>query len=238
MSENGFEEARRETVRYHRELYASASLGQPGTWLAGPSGLLDDVLVHVRKDRPLVAYDLGAGIGRHTIPMLRLLPKGSEVVAVDLLPEALRRLEASVPEGVRTTLRTVAADLLDFEFDRPADLVLAFSAIEHLPDVSAIRRLLDRIARATAGGGAIAIGVVADRAERTDDGARRPALLESQVTSTTAQRALSEAFAGFDVQESSLTPTRVREARGNESYWLESTLVRFIATKPVSMTRG
>jgi tRNA G37 N-methylase Trm5 len=56
-----------------------------------------DALDLVPSGKPVVAYDLGAGIGRHTIPLLRELPDGSDVFAVDLLPSALRALENAVP---------------------------------------------------------------------------------------------------------------------------------------------
>jgi len=37
-----------------------------------------DALEFVPSGRPVTAYDLGAGIGRHTIPLLRELPVGSD----------------------------------------------------------------------------------------------------------------------------------------------------------------
>lgn len=148
-----FERARRETVRCHEELYASATLGQAGTWLAKPHRLMVDALELVSSGKPVVAYDLGAGIGRHTIPLLRELPDGSDVFAVDLLPSALRSLENAVPPGLRTHLRTRPADLDGFEFEVPAGLILAFSAVEHLRDLKAVRSLLDRCRAATKPGG-------------------------------------------------------------------------------------
>ena len=72
-----FARARHETVRYHEELYSHVRLGQEGTWLARPHRLLLDALARVPGGRPVIAYDLGAGIGRHTIPMLRRLAAGS-----------------------------------------------------------------------------------------------------------------------------------------------------------------
>ena len=144
-----FERARRETVRYHEGLYASATLGQAGTWLAKPHRLIGDALELVPSGKPVVAYDLGAGIGRHTIPLLQELPDGSDVFAVDLLPSALHSLETAVPPGIRTHLQTRPADLDGFEFEAPADLILAFSAIEHLRDLKAVRRLLARVRAAT-----------------------------------------------------------------------------------------
>lgn len=225
-----FERARRETVRYHEELYAAAELGDAGTWLAQPHPLLFDALELLPADRPLVAYDLGAGIGRHTIPMLRLLPPGSQVYAVDLLPSALDQLEQQVPAGTTTALHTRAVDLVDFELTAPADLVFAFSAIEHLPSAAAVRTLLQRIAAALNPGGVVALGIIADRFEIRGDGTRRPALLESELSIEAARELLGETFADLTVEQLHLRPADVREERDGESYTLAATLLTFLAT--------
>ena len=228
----GFERARRETVRYHERLYASAALGQAGTWLARPHRLMADALELVSSGKPVVAYDLGAGIGRHTIPLLRELPAGSDVFAVDLLPSALRSLANAVPPGIRTHLRARPADLDSFEFEAPADLILAFSAIEHLRDLIAARRLLDRMRAATKPGGVVAIGIVADRAEVDDRGRRRPALIESAMSAPEAARLISSAFSDFEVTYQRFSPAQVREERGEDTYTLTSTLVTWLAVRP------
>ena len=227
-----FERARRETVRYHEELYASAALGQAGTWLAEPNRLMADALELVAPGEPVVAYDLGAGIGRHTIPLLRALPAGSDVFAVDLLPSALHSLENAVPPGIRTHLKARPADLDGFEFEAPADLILAFSAIEHLRDLTAVRSLLGRVRAATKPGGVVAIGIFADRVEVDDHGGRRPALLESAISTAEATGLLSGVFSDFDVTYQRFTPAQVREQRGEDTYTLTSTLVTWLATRP------
>lgn len=191
-----------------------------------------DALELVPSGKPVVAYDLGAGIGRHTIPLLRELPDGSDVFAVDLLPSALRSLETAVPPGIRTRLQTRLADLDGFEFEAPADLILAFSAIEHLRDVKAVRRLLDRVKAATRPGGVVAIGIVADRVEVDDHGRRRPALLESAMSTAEATGLLAAAFRDFDVTYQRLGPAQVREERGEDAYTLTATLVTWLATRP------
>jgi trans-aconitate methyltransferase len=227
-----FERARRETVRYHEELYASAALGQAGTWLAKPHRLMADALALIPSGKPVVAYDLGAGIGRHTIPLLRELPDGSVVFAIDLLPSALRKLENAVPPGIRTHLQTRPADLDGFEFEMPADLIFAFSAIEHLRDLKAVRSLLDRVKAATRPGGVVAIGIVADRVEVDDQGRRRPALLESAMSAAQATGLLADEFCDFDVTCQQRGPAQVREDRGEDTYTLTSTLVTWLATRP------
>ena len=79
--------------------------------------------------------------------------------AVDLLPSALQSLRRSVTPGISAVLRTRHADLGDFVFETPADLVLAFSAVEHLPTLEAIRSLLERVRAAASPGGVVAIGI-------------------------------------------------------------------------------
>lgn len=232
MSE--FERARRETVRYHEELYSSVALGQEGTWLAGPHRLLLDALARVPGERPVIGYDLGSGIGRHTIPMLQRFPAGSEVYAVDLLSSALESLRGSVPPGLRTILHTCRADLDDFAFPVPADLVLAFSAIEHLPSLAAIRNLLTRVRAAVNPGGVVAIGVVADRLEIDASGNRRPALLESAITSEGAGELLNSVFADFYAVGQKAVPAGIREDREGEPYTLDSILLTWLGTAPVT----
>jgi hypothetical protein len=170
--------------------------------------------------------------------MMRSLPAGSQVYAVDLLSSALQSLTRSVPPGVRTVLRTRQADLDDFDFEAPADLILAFSAIEHLPDLGAIRRLLQRVRAAVASGGVVAVGIVADRFEIDRRGERRPALLESAISSADATEVLSGVLRDFELVYQRARPASVREDRGGESYTLASTLVTWLGTRPnAAMTR-
>lgn len=232
-----FERARRETVRYHEELYSTTVLGQPGTWLAGPHRLLRDALAYVPSSRPVIAYDLGAGVGRHTIPMMQQLAAGSEVYAVDLLPSALDLLQRSIPPGLRTVLHVRQADLDHFVFETAADLVLAFSAIEHLPGTGAIRGALERIRATVRPGGVVAIGIVADRFEIDSSGRQRPALLESAISAAAAARLLSSAFSDFDVVYRNARSADVREDRKGERYTLTSTLLTWLATRPASTGR-
>lgn len=227
-----FERARRETVRYHEELYASVSLGDQGTWLANPQPLFADAMALLPTDRSLVAYDLGAGVGRHTIPLLQELPSGSDVYATDLLSSALEALEDAVPPGIHSRLHLREGDLEGFEFEARADLVFAFSVVEHLPSPEAIRRLFARTHDALAPGGVLAVGIIADRTEITDDGTRRPGRVESGITALQAADLLADSFGDHDLSLARLEPSRVRETRGDESYTLDSTLVTWLSTSP------
>ncbi|MFC6707043.1 class I SAM-dependent methyltransferase [Flexivirga alba] len=230
-ADSAFARARHETVRYHEEFYASAAVGQPGTWMEEPDQLMVDALERLPQRGTVTAYDLGAGIGRHTLPMLSRLPAGSEVYAVDLLQSALDRISSATVPQDGTTLHTVQSDLADFTFQTAADLIIVFSAIEHLPDEGAIRVLLERIRAALNPGGVVAAGIIADRFEVREDGTPRAALLESGLSAATAADLLADVFGAFSVDYLRSNLAEVDEERDGERYTLRSTLVTFLAKK-------
>ncbi|WP_298866257.1 trans-aconitate 2-methyltransferase [uncultured Microbacterium sp.] len=223
-----FEDAREETIRYHDELYADASLGEEGTWLAQPDPLIFEALRCVPHDRPVIAYDLGAGIGRHTVIMLERLPEGSEVHAIDLLESAVEQLKQLDPIAGATRLHVRRQDLADLELAGGADLVFAFSAVEHLPDRESIRRLLDSIRSALRPGGVVALGIIVDRVEIADEGRRRPALLESDLTTVDVDALLRASFTDLETVSRRDRPARIEEERDGETYTLASTLISWI----------
>ncbi|MCL3861137.1 class I SAM-dependent methyltransferase [Actinotalea sp. K2] len=228
----GFERARHETVRYHDELYAQADLGVPGTWLARPHPLVTWSLDLVRGRGSMVAYDLGAGVGRHTIPIARALGVGSRVVAVDLLDGAIRRLRTNAARaGVGPMVTTSRCDLEAFRPRAPAGLVVIFSALEHLAGGAVVAQVLSRMQAVTRPGGMHVLGVLCDRTE-VCAGRERPALVELAWTSDQALAALDVQYEGWQVLRRELVPSTITETRDGQTHQLRSTLVQYVAERP------
>lgn len=225
-----FTRARAESIRYHQELYSSADLGMPGTWLARPHRLVAETLGMVTE--PVRAYDLGAGVGRHAILMAQELPTGSHVTAVELLPEATEMLTRNAETaGVSEVIDGVTADLATYRFPkRGAGLVVAFSTFEHLPSLPDLHTVLDRATSATAPGGLHVVAFFADRVEVTPDGPRE-GLIELALTEEEAVETFDAAYEGWEILRREVTPTEVF-VRESENYTLEGTLVAYIARKP------
>lgn len=224
-----FERARSETVRYHGELYARVELGEPGTWLARPHPLITSSLGLVRGRGPMVAYDLGAGVGRHTIPIARSLDEGSHVVAVELLDGAIARLRTSAERaGVGPEVVPVVCDLEVFEPSDPAGLVVVFSALEHLTSPQAVARVLARMQAVTTPGGLHVLGVFCDRTE-VSAGRERPALVELPWTAARALAALDAQYDGWHIRRRELLHTTAIETRDGGEHVLRSTLVQYVA---------
>ena len=224
-----FARARAETIRYHETLYRSTSLGTRGSWLARPHPLVMDSLGLVT--RPVHAYDLGAGVGRHTLPIVAGLPRGSRVTAVDLIPGALASLvENAAAAGLSDRVQTVNADLESWVFPaEDAGLIIAFSALEHVSSPDAFCAVLERCRAATIPGGVNVIGIVADRVEVSSSGARRAALIELPLSGEQALSVLRRCFTGWEIHVDETIPAAVAEERNGVLHELRSTLVTFVA---------
>lgn len=232
MAIDEFARARAETIRYHETLYRSASLGTRESWLAHPHPLVMDSLALVT--RPVHAYDLGAGVGRHTLPIVANLPTGSTVTAVDLIPSALASLvENAAAAGLSNRIQTVNADLESWVFPSDdAGLIIAFSALEHVSSLDAFGAILRRRRGATIPGGVNVIGIVADREEVSSSGARRAALIELPLSGGQALSVLRRCFTGWQIHVDETSPVAAIEERNGAQHELRSTLIKFVAQAP------
>lgn len=229
----GISAARLETIRYHESFYAVTSLGTDGSWLAAPHPSVLEAISLVSQTEPVRAYDLGAGVGRHTVPMAQLLPIGSTVTAVDLLPSAVAMLVSNCrAAGVLESVMPVVADLEDYRLgDDPTALIVGFSVIEHLNSPRAMRALLTQCREATVPGGIVSFGVVADRVEIAADGSRSTGIVETTLSAADARACFSSLFAGWTVLRAMTESASVCEERGGVPYRLCGSLVVYTAQK-------
>jgi tellurite methyltransferase len=224
---------RSETLRYHAALYAEHALFEPGSWLARPARYVLEALAHVPNDRVTQVLDLGAGIGRHTLPIARQLPN-ARILALDLLPLAVQRLlENAAAWGIADRVDAHVADMEHYHFPVGCfDLIVSCSVLEHLP-AAALPSVLARLARATAPSGINCLIIGADRHEITADGSRRPAPIELQIDADTVHALLASSFEGWEVLDTSSSVVRVSEERDGESYVLASRTIRWLVRRPV-----
>lgn len=225
-------EGRLETVRYHEEFYAQHDLFVAGSWLHRPAPFVMRGLEHLSPtaDR---ALDLGAGVGRHTIPIAQRLGLGSLVVGVDLLPIAGRRLHENATElGVRDRVQAIVADLEHLAL-RPAslDLLVSVSAMEHVSGPTAFVTVLRSCQRATRVGGLHCLIIGTDKVEEDAAGVIRPARVEYTLTSEDGERLLREVYAEWETLDYSRATFSVDEDRDGESYALRTTNLRLLVRR-------
>ncbi|GAA1651521.1 hypothetical protein GCM10009744_49060 [Kribbella alba] len=222
---------RKETIRYHQDFYARHQLHDPGTWLSRPSPFVLRAIATAATTGPVLAVDLGCGVGRHAIPAAQSLPPGSRVIGVDLLPIAAERLrENAVIAGV--WVQPVVADLETFAIapDR-ADLVISCSALEHVSSRSAFEQALVCWQQLTTVGGLHCLVIGVDKREVSADGSTRPAVVEFDLSLQAAEEILERVYRGWERLDYGVDHYSVAEARDGLEYRLESVCVRLLARR-------
>jgi SAM-dependent methyltransferase len=131
-------------------------------WMAGDagpalqSGATELDALHLPLKRGAVAIDLGAGFGKHAIPLAR---EGVRVTAIDNSVELLRelgRLAGSLP------IRPVHDDLLAFRrhiHEAPSLVLCMGDTLTHLPDFEAVEVLVGSVSVALPAGGTFVVAM-------------------------------------------------------------------------------
>jgi SAM-dependent methyltransferase len=98
---------------------------------------VDETLADARFARGAALLEIGAGLGKGTLP---LLARGFDVTANDLSPVLLGRLQAAAPQPIRT----IACDVVDLakHVDRRFDGAVGFFVLHHLVGFDDIFRAL------------------------------------------------------------------------------------------------
>lgn len=97
--------------------------------------------------RRVTAVDIGAGVGRLALAMAREFER---VIAVDISPTMLARLEEHAEALDCTNVETVLAD---DDWVQPAELVYSRLVFQHVESLEEIERYVERVARCLAAGG-------------------------------------------------------------------------------------
>lgn len=96
-----------------------------------------------RVDAHTSVLDVGAGPGRHTVPLARV---ASRVTAVEPSEAMRRQLEASVEDAGLTSVQIVAAEWPDLPIE-PADVVVCSHVLYPVAEVEPFLRALDAATR-------------------------------------------------------------------------------------------
>jgi len=184
-------------------------------------------------DSPKRVLDLGAGVGRHAIPIAQALPGGSTVTAVDLLPSAIETMLQNARDfGLDGRIQGIVSDLEQFDIPRGEyDLIIACSVLEHVRSLEAFEGILESIQVGTAPGGLNCLVIGADRKEIDANGVSRDALIELPLASEYVSRKLEGLYRDWQVIDKSVSNVAVVESRDDERYTLQSTCVRTLARR-------
>jgi cyclopropane fatty-acyl-phospholipid synthase-like methyltransferase len=225
------EEARLRERNYHIAFYAKHTLGDAGTWLAGPAPYALDSLRYVPQNATR-ALDLGAGIGRHAIPIAQYLGPGSEAVCIDILASALGTLHDNAREaGIDSRMTTLVADAEAYEPEGLFDFVLSVSAIEHVSSRQSLRALISRLQAATQVGG-VHCFMIATQHQWLDAATSEPIepLVELNMTAHEMQDMLRQQYEDWKIKDLSTKTWETNESHNGKAIICNSTCVQFTAS--------
>ena len=229
-----FESGRAETIRYHTELYLENSEPTPGSWLYQPAQYVMSAFEMLDLSADLAILDLGAGNGRHAIPIAQLSSAESRVTALDLLPVAVEQIERRASAaGVSEKIHTVVDDVEHHGYGRQEfDLVISCSCIEHVSTQDAFQRVLEALMETTKPGGYNVFMIATDGREITKSGLEREPLMELNISSDVVNQILTSLYSDWTVVDHSSKAWITGEARDGEEYDMNCTCVQFTANQP------
>lgn len=230
---NSIQQARQREQVYHDKLYTSHQLGEPGTWLHRPAQYATKSFDLIPKRPHIRALDLGAGIGRHTLPLANYLGNTGHIDALDLLDSAIDKLRANAKQiEAKDRITTIVTDIETYPLKHTYDYVLSVSCIEH---ISSKPRLIDYIKilqGATNPDGVHCFMIITDNVwvNTVTDQTLTP-ILEQNLNSKETIAMLKELYAQWHIHDISTKAWQVTEEDNGDSVLFKSTCVQFTASK-------
>ena len=145
-------DARRHYEQHLAPIYAWMAGGRDAAFAAGADELAALGLPRAPGD---LVVDLGAGFGKHALPLAR---RGARVLAVDSSAELLQAL---VEARGALAVQVVEGDLVDFRrwlAEPPAAILCLGDTLTHLGAPADVERLVDEAAAALSPGGRFVLG--------------------------------------------------------------------------------
>jgi len=229
-----FKQAREYERKYHEELYGNHELFEPGTWLHRPASYAVKSFELISKHSGVRALDLGAGVGRHSIPLAQHFGPAAEVICVDLLDTAIGCLMVNAKkQGVGDAITGVVEDVATFDLGgKPYDLVLSISCIEHVPTKLQLKELIRRLQKSTAIGGVHCFMMITDN-EWIDSksGKTLVPLIEQNLSATETSAMLYELYTRWHIHDVSTKTWQAEQVMNGRKMVLKSACVQFTAQK-------
>lgn len=216
----------------HEEIYTTAELFQPGSWLAKPVATVMEQLPLLAGRKNIRVLDLGCGVGRNSIPVARELR--CPVDCVDILPVAIEKLAENASRyGAERYVRGITSSIDDFFIEENHyDLVLAISALEHVASEACFSEKLMQIRDGVKSGGLVCL-VVNSEVTETDQ-ATGDALLpqfEVNLHREDLLTLLENSFRGWQIIKKTIVHQRYDIPRRGGTAELNTDVVTFVAQK-------
>lgn len=194
-----------------------------------------DLIPLLEDKENLKILDLGAGVGRNSIPIAKALKKnGVKVVCVDLLDSAINHLRNnSKQHDVEQEIIPVKADIDNYKiFQDTYDLILAVSSLEHISNEPMLDQVLDHVAEGTKIGGINGIIINSEVKEiDRETGKKLEAFIELNLSTKEIIEKLKKHFHDWKWLKQIVRPQEYLIKREEREVILKTKAITFIARK-------
>ncbi|NQX44290.1 methyltransferase domain-containing protein [Paenibacillus tritici] len=229
---------RSEEKKYHDHCYDTCNLFEPGSWLYKPVATVINLVDQYKEQEYLSVLDLGAGIGRNSIPIAKSLKhRNGQVVCVDLLESAIDKLKSYSQEfGVEPYIIPRLSDIEQFIIEQQEyDLIIAVSALEHVRSQQVLSSKLSEMNAGTRQHGANCIIIASNiREVNLEREQELEPMFEVNLTTEGMLELLDEKYAGWEVQQRFVKHLAYEISRNGERVKLTSDCITYVAKKSQS----
>jgi 2-polyprenyl-3-methyl-5-hydroxy-6-metoxy-1,4-benzoquinol methylase len=228
---------RSEEKKYHDFCYTNYNLFEPGSWLHRPVKTVIDLLEDYKDLEYLSVLDLGAGMGRNSIPIAESMKnRNGKVVCVDLLESAIDKLQSNSRKyGVNQYIVTRLSDIEQFIIEHEEyDIIVAVSALEHVSSESALEQKLIELTTGTKVNGSNCIIIGSNiREVNIKNGQELDPMFEINITTERMLEILDDRYNGWEIKQRLVKQLEYEIERNGELVKLTTDCVTFVAKKNV-----
>jgi 2-polyprenyl-3-methyl-5-hydroxy-6-metoxy-1,4-benzoquinol methylase len=226
---------RSEEKTYHDYCYDHFELFEPGSWLHKPVKTVLGVLDQFRDHEYVNALDLGAGVGRNSIPIAQSLRgRNGRVVCVDLLESAIQKLlDYAEKYDAQTYIQPVLSDIEHYVIDPESyDMIVAVSALEHLRSEYVLEQKLNEMVLGTKNNGVNCIIISSNIREVVmDTNQQLGPMFEVNLSTETMLRLLDACYEGWEIQRKSVNQQEYEIMRPDQAVKLTGDIVTYVAKR-------
>lgn len=231
------ENIRLEEKKYHDFCYDNYNLFESGSWLHRPVQTVLDLLAEYKDYDNLSVLDLGAGIGRNSIPIAESMKiRKGKVVCVDLLKSAIDKLENySRKYSVEQFIETKLSDIENFNIKQDEyDIIIAVSALEHVRSEREMELKIEEMTTGTKINGTNCIVVGTNIKEmRMKDAQQLEPMFEVNISTESMMELLRHHYIGWEVKKRLVKQLEYEIERNKQLVKLSMDCITFVAKKLV-----
>ncbi|MEK5032285.1 class I SAM-dependent methyltransferase [Paenibacillus sp. FSL R7-0302] len=226
---------RSEEKIYHDQCYDSSKLFEPGSWLHRPVTTVINLINQYKDQEYINVLDLGAGVGRNSIPIAESIKhRNGTVVCVDLLESAIAKLKSySQQFGVEPYIVPILSDIEHFSIEpNDYDVIIAVSSLEHLSSAQVLEQKLSEMNAGTRAGGANCIIIASNIREVVLENEHElDPMFELNLSTESMTELLNRQFGGWETEQLTVKSLAFEINRNGQPVKLTSDCITFVARK-------